>query len=242
MKTLVMILVCAVSSAAYFGKVQDKTDWGERFNSQGATLVLKETGRTSVNGQTMITYRMFASGLPKEVDYTLWTRPVGSGPRSIADAFINRDGLIVNVLADPSHGVVEDPIDLKVLAGRGEPKSFAVISNDAHYRVFAEVVPFPVENSVGPCKLSAIMMSPDYFVVQLVATGLQPREEFQIESQSGDERGQSKATASDDGSYRTTVLPFVKGQTSGKLKFSVNGKACSLAVEVPWGKGSYVVQ
>jgi hypothetical protein len=35
---------------------------------------------------------------------------VGSDPQSVANAFINKDGLVVNVLADPAHGVAEDPI------------------------------------------------------------------------------------------------------------------------------------
>lgn len=74
---------------------------------------------------------------------------VGSDPQSVANAFINKDGLVVNVLADPAHGVAEDPINLKVVAGRGEPKLFGVISDDGRFRVFAEVVPFPIEDSAG---------------------------------------------------------------------------------------------
>jgi len=242
MKSALMLLLCASASFACLGQTKDKIDWSEKFNSPGATLVLKESDRISVNGQTVITYSLIASGLPKDLQYTLWTRQVGSGAQAIADAFINKDGLVINILADPAHGIAEDPINLKVSAGRGEPKNFAVISSDGHYRVFVEVIPFPVENSAGPCKLSATMRSPNYFVVQIVASGLQPKEEFQVESQSGNERGQSKATAADDGSYRTVVLPFVKGQSSGKLRFDMKAKSCSVGLEVPWGQGSYVVQ
>ena len=138
-------------------------DWGEKFNSKGATLVVKEGGRSRVNGQTVITYNLFASGLPRNAEYTLWTRLAGRNPQAVADAFINKDGLVVNVLADPAHNVAEDPINLKVVAGLGESKQFAVISNDGQYQAFGQVVPFPIEKTAGPCNISATMLGPSYF-------------------------------------------------------------------------------
>jgi hypothetical protein len=242
MKNIIALLLCCISSGRCFGQLKGKIDWGEKFNSTAATLVLMEIERARLNGQTVVTYHAYASGLPKDVDYTLWLRLVGGEPQSIADAFINQDGLIVNVLADPAHHVAEDPIDLKVVAGRGEPKRIGVISNDGQYRVFAEVVPFPIENVVGVCKISATMMAPNYFGVQVAVTGLQPKEALQIVEQSGSEQSETKATAEFDGSYRAYVLPFAKGQTSGKLRFKVASKSCVIGIEAPWGQGSYVIQ
>lgn len=86
------------------------------------------------------------------------------------------------------------------------------------------------------------MMAVDYFVVQVVATGLQPKEELRIDQQSGSEQAQTKAMAEADGTYRVIILPFVKGQASGKLRFKVDAKSCVVGVEVPWGKGGYVIQ
>jgi len=169
-------------------------DWGEKFNSNGATLVVKERGRSRVNGQTVITYNLFASGLPKDSEYTLWTKLVGSKPQAVADAFINNDGLVVNVLSDPVHSVAEDPIN----------------SN--------------------------------YSGVFIVVTGLQPKEEFQTIQQSGREGASTKATAAEDGSYKVLIFPFVKGQSSGKLRLKVSAKTCAVGLEVPWGQGSYAIQ
>jgi hypothetical protein len=224
------------------GQTSEKLEWGEKYNSDGATLLLKEIGRNRPNGQTVITYNLYVAGLPKDVEYTLWTRLVGNKPQAVADAFVNKDGLVVSVLSDSAHNVTEDPINLKVVAGRGEPKLFAVIANDGRYRVFGQVVPFPIENTSGPCRISATMAGQNYIGVSVVVTGLQSKEEFQIAQWSGSEAAQTTATAADDGSYRTLVLPFVKGQSSGKLKFSVNAKACTVNVEVPWGQGSYAIQ
>jgi hypothetical protein len=242
MKILARLFIYGVLAAVSFGQTQDKIEWGEKFNSDGARLVLKEMGRTRMNNQTVVTYNAYASGLPKDVDYTLWSRLLGSEPRGVADAYINKDGLVVNVLADPARNIAEDPINLKVFAGRGEPKLFGLIANDGHVRAYGEVVPFPIENKSGQCSISATMKMQNYFMVSIVVTGLQPREEFQIDEQSGNEGAQTKATAESDGSYRVTLMPFVKGQSSGKLRFNVNGKSCRVGLEAPWGQGSYVIQ
>ena len=236
------LVVCCVLSVACWGQTRDSSEWGEKFNSDGATLVLKEAGRNRVGGQTVITYNVFVSGLPDDVEYTLWVRPVGGNPQAVADALINKDGLIVSELSDPAHNVPEDPINLKIVAGRGEPKQVAIISNDGRYRVFGQVVPFPIEKTLGGCTISATMMGQNYSGVLVVVTGLQSKEEFQITQRSGTESAQTKATAAADGTYRTLVLPFVKGQSSGKLKFAVSAKACTVDIEAPWGQGSYAIQ
>lgn len=242
MKTITAIVISWVFSFACCGQSQDKIEWGEKYNTAGATLLVKEVGRTRTNGQTVVTYNLYASGMPKDSEYALWTRLAGEQPQATASAFINKDGLVVNILAEPAKGIAEDPLNLKVLAGRGEPKLFALISTDAHYRVFGQATPFPIETTSGPCHISATMMSRNYSAVFIVVTGLQPKEEFQVVQKSGNEGGQTKLTADTDGTYRTLVLPAVKGQAFGKLQFTATAKSCTLGLEVPWGQGSYLVQ
>lgn len=242
MKTLIVLLVCCVLSAACVGQSEEKNVWNEKFNSTGAVLTLKELGRSRVNGQTMVTYHAFATGLPKDVEYTLWAKLVGGEPQSPVVAYINKDGLIVNVLADSAHGVAEDPIDLQVFAGRGEPKDFALISDDSRYRAFARVVPFPIEDLVGPCKLAATMSGRNYLSVTIVVTGLQPEEEIEVQRRSGNEVGVEKSTAGKTGTWVAAFFPSVKGQVSGQLRVLVKAKECAVRVEIPWGQGSYVIQ
>jgi hypothetical protein len=186
MKTLAAILSCFAMSLACFAQMQD-LKWGEEFNSSGATLLLKEVGRARANGQTVVTYRLFETGLPRDSEYKLWMKLVGKEPQAVADAFINKDGMVVNSLADPSHKVSEDPINLKVVAGRGEPKEFGLLANDGDHRAFGQAVPFPIEISAGACHVSAIMTAQNFSGVLFVVTGLHPGEEFQINQQSGSE-------------------------------------------------------
>ena len=52
---------------------QDKQftdDWTKGANSPGCTLALKETGRSGAEGRTIVSYRLFASGLPKGQHFT----------------------------------------------------------------------------------------------------------------------------------------------------------------------------
>lgn len=240
--TASIIAFFAISWTCTGQSAPDKSQWGEKFNSSGATLVFREIGRGQADGQTVIVYNLFASGLPKNASYRLWTRLVGQNPRPAADALINKDGKIVNVLANPGLRVQEDSIDLNVVAGKGEPKLFALISNDGQYRAFAQVVPFPIEKKAGPCRMSVVMLAANYFAVEVLVTGLQPDEDLQIDSRSGDEANHGTGKATDQGTYVALLAPFVKGQTSGKARFNVIATSCKIGVEFPWGDGSYHIQ
>lgn len=237
-----ILSVAALSCFVCLGQAPNNNQWGDNFNSPGAQLVFKETGRTPTNGRTIVAYSMFASGLPKDTEYTLWTRIGDAEPQGVADASINKDGRVVNVLADIARSVPEDPIDLKIVAGRGEPKRFALISNDGQYRVFGEVIPFPIENVSGPCRISVEMLAANYSSVLVVGSGFHPKEELLIDTQSENEAGQIKAAATDTGTYQTLLFPQVKGKQSGKTRFSISAKSCRVGVEFPWGQSSYRIQ
>ncbi len=235
-----VVLVIGASSVA-----QDQIAggrWGENTTPPNATLVLKESGREKYEGKTVITYNLFAAGFPKDQAYTLWTKLLGSNAEPAADAFINSEGKIVSQLAKPQEKIAEDLINLKVFAGRGEPKQFALTSLDGKLRAFAQVVPFPIESTDKACRLTAVMTGPNYVGILITATGFQPDEDLVIVTSSGREGGQIAAKASHDGRYVTALFPFVKGERSGELWYKVTAKACKVGVKVPWGDGSYKLQ
>jgi hypothetical protein len=222
---------------------QDKQftdDWIKAANSSGSTLTLKETGRNGVNGQTVVSYRLYAAGLPKAQHFTLWTWNLGSEPRAVADAFINPEGLIVNRLGDATHK--EDPVDLRTFAGRGERKRFAITSDDWRLQAFADAVPFPIEQTANGCSLSVEMSAPNYAGVIIRGSGFQPSESLIVDLASGPESGKQQANATPQGTYTAAILPAVKGQRSGKASVTIISPKCSVAVQFPWGDGSYKIQ
>jgi hypothetical protein len=238
----VVRLFVLVALLVPFVVAQDKQfvdDWQKKANSQGAGLDLKEVGRERVEGHTVVTYRLFASGLPKERHYTLWSWNLGSAPQAIADAFINEQGLIMNQLANAAQGVSEDPINAKVFAGRGERKRFAITSDDWTLQAFAEAVPFPLEQTSGTCRLSVVMAAPDYAGVVLRGSGFKSNARLSIEVTSGTEVGKQQVTATADGTYVAAIVGTVKGQRSGKTTVTVISPDCRVGVQFPWGEGSY---
>jgi hypothetical protein len=230
-------------SLSCIAQVVPRTEtWSERFDSAGAKLVLAETGRTRLNGRTVVTYSLFATGFPSDSQFTLWSRLVGREPQPAANAFVNSEGKVVSQLADPKNHIAEDPMNLKVFAGKGEPKQFALISGDGQFRAFAQVTPFPIETTDGVCHLFAEMTSQNYYSVSIHVTGLQPNADLLVDTQSDSERAQREGKASDRGTYDSAVLPAVQGKRSGKFRFSVATKACKVSIEMPWGLGSYGLQ
>jgi hypothetical protein len=227
-------------SALWAQNKQFTDDWRKLQNSPGSTLTAKETGRTSVNGHTVVSYRLFASGLPKGPHFTLWAWNVGSEPQAVADAFINPEGLIVNVLGDSTHK--EDPIDVRTFAGRGEIKRFAIVSDDSTLQAFAEALPFPIEQTANGCRLSVEMSAPNYAGVVVRGSGFQPNESLTVDLASGPEGGKQQVNASSQGTYTAAILPAVKGQKSGKAKVTIATPNCRVAVQFPWGEGSYNIQ
>ncbi len=217
-------------------------EWMNNANSPDAALTIKEIGREHGNGQTVVTYRLFASGLPKNQHYILWTWILENPPQAVTDAFINPDGLVVNRLADPAHNVSEDPIDAVVLAGLGEPKRFALTSDDRKLHVFTSVVPFPLEATSGGCRLAVETGDSKYTAVNIRGFGFQPGEPLAIKTTSGRDSGKMQSNAYSDGTYTAVLAPAVKGQKSGKVSFRVEGANCSVQIEFPWGEGSYKIQ
>ena len=248
MRFLPCVLLAAVFSfplsteSSQAQTVPSSDHWGETFNTPSAKLSFKEIERATVQGRTVITYNLFASGLPKDKHYVLCVLNVGSEPRGVADAYLNGEGKVVNVLADPAHHVSEDPINAKVFGGKGEPIQFALISDDDQARAFTQIVPFPLEETAGPCHLSLIETGPYYLGVLVRLSGFQPDEELSIEQRSENEGGQSKGKADPQGRYNAALLPLVKGKRSGKARFFVSGKSCKIGIEFPWGEGSYQYQ
>jgi hypothetical protein len=95
-----VVLTLAVQFSAEPSSAQivpGRDQWGEKFNSVGAKLPYKEIGRATVQGRTVITYNLFASGLPKDQHYVFCVLNVGSDPSGVADAYLNDDGKVVNV-------------------------------------------------------------------------------------------------------------------------------------------------
>jgi hypothetical protein len=125
-----VMLAGSVSLLEYSAQaIPGRDQWSEKSNSPGAKLTYKEIGLARIQDRTVI-YLPSVCVLPKDGHYVLCVLNVGSDPRATTDAYLNEEGKVVNILADPAHHTAEDPINLKVFGRKGEPIQFALISDD----------------------------------------------------------------------------------------------------------------
>jgi hypothetical protein len=86
------------------------------------------------------------------------------------------------------------------------------------------------------------MTAPNYSGVVLHGSGFQPGELLNLEIASGAEGGKQQANATSAGTYTNAIFPAVKGQKSGEVSVRITSPKCTLAVQFPWGEGSYKIQ
>jgi hypothetical protein len=84
----------------------------------------------------------------------------------------------------------DDPIHLAVFAGKGEPKRFALVSNDKKQKQkgFVQVIPFPNITKDQQCRLEVVLGTPLSEVVFIQGGGFEPNSLLTTVSQSEDER------------------------------------------------------
>jgi hypothetical protein len=131
-------------------------------------------------------------------------------------------------------------MDLIVYASKGEPKRFALITEDeAHLQGFVAVVPFPNEAMDKGCKLESIIGTQNGEITFIQGNGFEPNSDLIVDSQSYDEKHQDTAKAGPDGSYFAAIMPSVLGKKSGTTVLEVKARNCNPKLTFPWGEGSY---
>jgi hypothetical protein len=213
--------------------------WGEHHNSPGATLSYKETARSLLNGKTVVTYNLFASGLPTDGQYVLSTVIIGATPIKVGEVRLTEEGKIVNATADPAHNIVAgEPFVINLLAPKGQPFQFAVVSTDERSRAFTRIIPFPIEADTGPCHLSVEEIIPAYAGILIHLSGLQSNETVVLKCNCGKKGYETKGTADEKGIFKAAVETGVKGKQSGTFEFELKAQSCKVGMQIPWGRAT----
>ena len=212
-------------------------------NGPGVTLSLKEIERTRTPDRTLITYRLYAEGLPKDEIYTLFQIQIdGSSLKNIAGITLDSNGQAVCAGREGTcrGEAPNDPIDLVAFAGKGEPKRFALVSqDDSEIRGFVSVQPFPNVATDKACKLESVLGTPNGELTFIQASGFEPNSALTINGQSYSEKHDYTAKADADGMYFSALLPKVAGKKSGKTVIEVKSASCSPKLHFQWGENSY---
>jgi hypothetical protein len=217
--------------------------FGKDMNSPGVELSLKEVSRSHSADRTLVTYGLYATGFPPKASFTLYQVQLdGSVVKTLERVTLTKQGQAIC----GGEGSVcqgngpDDPVDLIVYAAKGEPKRFALFSDDeSHSKGFVSVVPFPNAATDKGCKLESVIGTQNGELTFIQGSGFKSNADLNIDGQSYGEDRQYTAKASMDGSYFATLMPYVLGKKSGKTVFEVKSRTCSTKLTFEWGENSY---
>jgi len=219
------------------GKIQK--NFGKKMNSPGVELSLEETTRSHAADRTLVRYRLYGTGLPSKTTFALMQVQIDGSVTQVMDGVtLDASG---QAICAGREGTCQgngpnDPIDLVVYAGKGEPKRFGLVSDDeAHVKGFVGVVPFPNATTDKGCRLESIIGTPNGELTFIQGDGFEPNAELTIDSQSYDEKHHDIAKAEADGTYFAAILPYVSGKKSGNSVWEVKSKSCDPKLNFSWG-------
>lgn len=217
-------------------------------NPQGIHLRFAQFDKRKIGDGNFIVYRAYAPGIPTGQRYSLIQWTVGESLQSVTDdVWVNDRGLLMcskpakeqlNADSVPT----ENEVDFVVQAGRGEPKRFALISEDHRTIIPGTLVPYPLEAKDKTCSVQALLASPQGEAFLLEGSGFAPQVEVKLDSVSAGEHQTGAFQSSPTGQLTTTVFPFVEGKDRGIAEIHLSTPDCSLNVKLPWGKDSYHVE
>jgi hypothetical protein len=190
-------------------------------------------------------YRLLIPGAPQDQEYTLAGWRIGAGIKySNQHVFVNAKGLIMlhKPTAEQENLVAlgaTDEVEVGLKAARGEPVRYMMASADGKLLYSGTIVPYPIESRNAGCHLEVRLGFPEGQTMLLYADGLAPTVQVPFKTTSEGEEHISTLNTDAEGRAVAILSPYVAGKDAGTVKMSVAIKECSVAVEIPWGKGSY---
>lgn len=217
----------------------DESLWGK--NSPGVELQATEAPRQHSGSSTLLTYTLSGKGFPSKETYSLWGWIPGRKPqKAIEGVTFDAKGMLIcepkSTSCKPESP--DAPIKIRTTAVLGEPKRFAVVSDDGRVAGFAEAVPFPIEATDKNCKLSVVRQSPHAETVLVSATGFVPFEMLKISAHVAGEDTVHSPTVTAQGTWQALIGTKAPGQDSGTATFKVVGQECTVSLSFDWGEGT----
>jgi hypothetical protein len=222
--------------------------WDEAAANSATKLIFKEKSRKKTDQGTVITYAVSAPDLPKDRHYSLMGWPLNREIAPLRGGItLNAEGSLLCTGKTPADCTPaktgDDPvIDIALQFAKGEPKRFALISDDQKSKALATVVAFPITSKDANCSLEALLGTPDAQVMLITGRGFPPSVGVPISSDSAGEVSTAVWHVNDKGELMSMVLPKVRGKTSGDTTIFLKSPACAPKISFHWGKDTYHVE
>jgi len=151
--------------------VKAHNNWGPKASTPGTSAVLKESGRSG----TIIRFRLYVEGAPKDTIYSLVAWPVTqkSPSKSMEGVTLDASGLAICAGTPGTCGgdKPNDPIDLIFQPVPGEPVRVGLISTDGAIKVLVKTVPIPLRGEDRGCAVDAVLLTPGSELVLIEGSG-----------------------------------------------------------------------
>jgi hypothetical protein len=211
--------------------------WGAKASTASASLTIKEASRSG----PVVSFRLYAQGLPKDGVYSILAWPVTQRlPIEVQKGVtLDASGLAICAGIPGTCGSADkpdDPIDLAVSPAPGEPLRLALVSVDGATKVFAKTVPVPLLGEDRGCTVEATILTPAAELVLIEGSGFSANGDITMDSSSEGERHGGKRKADPDGRYVTAILPAKQGVKAGTAKVTLKSADCSPTVTFAWGR------
>jgi hypothetical protein len=221
--------------------------WGAPMSTPGSGIELRETARERTKDQTIVTYRIYAHGLPTGQVYSLVRWPLNGMPEIVMSGVtLGPDGMAICSGAGPQFcgdsATPNDPINLKTFGGRGEPFRVALQAADHKSLAAVSIAPFPVTAENNGCSLESILITPNAEAILLQGSGFAPNSSIEFTADSSGEKHTLKEAADGSGHLKFIVQPYKQGLDDGSITLQPTTGSCHPQVIVPWGKHSYKLQ
>jgi hypothetical protein len=207
--------------------------WGPEYSTKGMSLTLTEVSREKdQNGVTVITYGLSTAGMSQDQTYTLLGKNFSDESAvQLGEFRIDASGKLL----DTKNGQRFDHFTAGQYA-MGQALNMALMNSDKSIRVYAKVIPFPIEATDGKrCYLSVELLSRDGLSFTISGRGFEPNEEIVDKSRSENEAMETTETSDSNGTFGIVEFPAVTGKQSGTAQHTVTGKQCNLTVQYEWG-------
>jgi len=238
------LLAKAKQEAGHLALIQK--NWGQKMGSVGATMTLKEVSRESVNGATGIKYHIFVTGMPKDKLYSLVAVSFDLRPVTYLQGITLDDSGMAICAGRPEtcgdSSKPNDPVEPILLAAKGEPKRFGLISSDGQNKAFVSVTPFPIEGKDRGCSVDVTLLLAHGEAVLIHGAGFQSNATVNVVTQSENEKASGDLKSDSNGEVYYIELPYVKGKTDGQAQVTLTSQACAPSVSYKWGKNTYRMQ
>jgi hypothetical protein len=214
-------------------------------NPKGLRIQFEKISEINDGNGHSVRYRLLIPGAPEKQNYVLGVWRIGVAVKTTPQqVFTNAKGLVMwrPPVGDQENAASLDrdnEIEVDLKAARGEPIRYVLASPDGKFFFPGTVVPYPVENKDGKCKLEARLGLPEGEGVLVYVDGLTPNAVVPLQTLSEGTKHAPMLAADAKGHGAAIVEPEVAGRNAGVVKISLSAPGCSVSVDVPWGAGSY---